>query len=93
MGAASPLYLLERSDVGLVQLDRDLKVVAMNSFARRVQIPTVAANRIRRADHARRRQGDAAGIREHDAVVSAIPHRHVRAARYRADHRQARAAP
>jgi len=35
IGAASPLYLLERSDVGLVQLDRDLKVVAMNSFARR----------------------------------------------------------
>jgi hypothetical protein len=33
--AVSPLYLLERSDVGLVQLDRDLKVVAMNSFARR----------------------------------------------------------
>lgn len=33
--AGSPLYLLERSDVGLVQLDRDLKVVAMNSFARR----------------------------------------------------------
>lgn len=32
----SPLYLLERSDVGLVQLDRELKVVAMNSFARRV---------------------------------------------------------
>jgi len=32
----SPLYLLERSDVGLVHLDRDLKVVAMNSFARRV---------------------------------------------------------
>ena len=32
----SPLYLLERSDVGLVQLDRDLKVRAMNSFARRV---------------------------------------------------------
>jgi len=32
---ASPLYLLERSDVGLVQLDRDLKVIAMNSFARR----------------------------------------------------------
>jgi DNA-binding LytR/AlgR family response regulator len=31
----SPLYLLERSDVGLVHLDRDLKVVAMNSFARR----------------------------------------------------------
>ena len=35
-GTGSPLYLLERSDVGLVQLDRDLKVVAMNSFARRV---------------------------------------------------------
>lgn len=34
--SASPLYLLERSDVGLVQLDRELKVVAMNSFARRV---------------------------------------------------------
>jgi hypothetical protein len=34
-GFGSPLYLLERSDVGLVQLDRDLKVVAMNSFARR----------------------------------------------------------
>jgi DNA-binding LytR/AlgR family response regulator len=33
--AGSPLYLLERSDVGLVQLDRDLNVVAMNSFARR----------------------------------------------------------
>lgn len=33
--SGSPLYLLERSDVGLVQLDRDLKVVAMNSFARR----------------------------------------------------------
>jgi LytTR family transcriptional regulator, CO-responsive transcriptional regulator RcoM len=33
--AGSALYLLERSDVGLVQLDRDLKVVAMNSFARR----------------------------------------------------------
>jgi DNA-binding LytR/AlgR family response regulator len=31
----SPLYLLERSDVGVVQLDHDLKVVAMNSFARR----------------------------------------------------------
>jgi len=31
----SPLYLLERSDVGVVQLDRDLRVVAMNSFARR----------------------------------------------------------
>ncbi len=33
--AASPLYLLERFDVGVVQLDRDLKVAAMNSFARR----------------------------------------------------------
>jgi len=33
---SSPLYLLERSDVGVVHLDRDLKVVAMNSFARRV---------------------------------------------------------
>ncbi|GAB4473608.1 MAG: LytTR family transcriptional regulator DNA-binding domain-containing protein [Burkholderiaceae bacterium] len=33
--AGSPLYLLERSDVGLVHLDRDLKVVSMNSFARR----------------------------------------------------------
>lgn len=36
VNASSPLYLLERSDVGLVHLDRDLKVVAMNSFARRV---------------------------------------------------------
>jgi hypothetical protein len=35
VGNSSPLYLLERSDVGLVQLDRDLKVTAMNSFARR----------------------------------------------------------
>lgn len=35
MAAGSPLYLLERSDVGLVQLDRELRVVAMNSFARR----------------------------------------------------------
>jgi nitrogen fixation/metabolism regulation signal transduction histidine kinase len=35
VGTSSPLYLLERSDVGLVHLDRDLKVVAMNSFARR----------------------------------------------------------
>lgn len=34
--AGSPLYLLERSDVGLVQLDRELRVVAMNSYARRV---------------------------------------------------------
>jgi LytTR family transcriptional regulator, CO-responsive transcriptional regulator RcoM len=35
VATSSPLYLLERSDVGLVHLDRDLKVVAMNSFARR----------------------------------------------------------
>ena len=35
VGTSSPLYLLERSDVGLVHLDRDLKVTAMNSFARR----------------------------------------------------------
>jgi DNA-binding LytR/AlgR family response regulator len=35
LGNSSPLYLLERSDVGLVHLDRDLKVVAMNSYARR----------------------------------------------------------
>jgi hypothetical protein len=35
VSAGSPLYLLERSDVGVVQLDRELKVVAMNSFARR----------------------------------------------------------
>ncbi|MBX3603878.1 MAG: LytTR family transcriptional regulator DNA-binding domain-containing protein [Piscinibacter sp.] len=33
--SANPLYLLERSDVGVVQLDRELTVVAMNSFARR----------------------------------------------------------
>ncbi len=32
----SPLYLLERSDVGIVHLDRQLVVVAMNSYARRV---------------------------------------------------------
>jgi len=36
MQSRSPLYLLERSDVGVVQLDRDLRVTAMNSFARRV---------------------------------------------------------
>jgi hypothetical protein len=36
MATRSPLYLLERSDAGVVHLDRDLKVVAMNSFARRV---------------------------------------------------------
>ncbi|MGA2549525.1 MAG: LytTR family transcriptional regulator DNA-binding domain-containing protein [Burkholderiaceae bacterium] len=35
MHFGSPLYLLERSDVGVVQLDRELRVVAMNSFARR----------------------------------------------------------
>ncbi len=35
-GGSNPLYLLERSDVGLVQLDAELKVVAMNSFARRL---------------------------------------------------------
>jgi LytTR family transcriptional regulator, CO-responsive transcriptional regulator RcoM len=34
--AGSPLHLLERSDVGVVQLDSSLAVVAMNSFARRV---------------------------------------------------------
>lgn len=33
--SGSPLYLLERSDVGVVHLDRELTVVAMNSFARR----------------------------------------------------------
>jgi hypothetical protein len=32
----SPLYLLERSDVGVVHLDKQLVVVAMNSYARRV---------------------------------------------------------
>lgn len=32
----SPLYLLERFDVGVVQLDRDLRVASMNGFARRV---------------------------------------------------------
>lgn len=31
----SPLYLLERSDVGVVHLNKELAVVAMNSFARR----------------------------------------------------------
>ncbi|MFT3817359.1 MAG: LytTR family transcriptional regulator DNA-binding domain-containing protein [Rubrivivax sp.] len=36
MTQTSPLYLLERSDVGVVQLDRENRVVAMNSFARRV---------------------------------------------------------
>ena len=33
---ASSLYALERSDVGVVQLDRELRVVSMNSLARRV---------------------------------------------------------
>ena len=33
--STSPLYQLERSDVGVVQLDRELRVVAMNAFARR----------------------------------------------------------
>jgi hypothetical protein len=33
---SSVLYLLERSDVGIVNLDRDLRVVSMNSFAHRV---------------------------------------------------------
>lgn len=32
----SPLYLLERFDVGLVELDADRRVTAMNDFARRV---------------------------------------------------------
>lgn len=32
----SPLYLLERSDVGIVQLDAQRHVVGMNDFARRV---------------------------------------------------------
>ncbi len=35
MHSRSPLYLLERTDVGVVHLDRDLAVVAMNSYARR----------------------------------------------------------
>ena len=33
--SSSPLYLLERFDVGVVHLDRDLVVTAMNAFARR----------------------------------------------------------
>jgi len=36
MQLGSPLYFLERSDVGVVQLAPDLRVMAMNSFARRV---------------------------------------------------------
>ncbi len=34
--AVSPLLLLERFDVGVVQLDEERRVVAMNAFARRV---------------------------------------------------------
>lgn len=34
--AVSPLYLLERFDVGIVQLDADRRVVGMNDYARRV---------------------------------------------------------
>jgi hypothetical protein len=34
--SVSPLYLLERSDVGIVQLDARRHVVGMNDFARRV---------------------------------------------------------
>lgn len=34
--AVSPLYLLERFDVGIVHLDGDRRVVGMNDFARRV---------------------------------------------------------
>jgi LytTR family transcriptional regulator, CO-responsive transcriptional regulator RcoM len=33
---SSPLYLLERFEVGIVQLDADRHVVGMNDFARRV---------------------------------------------------------
>jgi hypothetical protein len=36
MTNSSPLYLLERSDAGAVLLDRENKVIAMNSYARRV---------------------------------------------------------
>ena len=32
----SPLYLLERFDVGVIELDAERRVVAMNDFARRV---------------------------------------------------------
>jgi LytTR family transcriptional regulator, CO-responsive transcriptional regulator RcoM len=35
-GFSTSLYALERIDVGIVQLDRELRVVAMNSLARRV---------------------------------------------------------
>jgi hypothetical protein len=34
--AVSPLYLLERFDVGVVQLDAKRHVVGMNDFARRL---------------------------------------------------------
>jgi hypothetical protein len=34
--SASPLYLMERFDVGIVQLDAQRRVVGMNDFARRV---------------------------------------------------------
>lgn len=34
-GSGSWLYLLERFDIGLVQLDRDLHVIGMNEFARK----------------------------------------------------------
>jgi hypothetical protein len=33
---SSVLYLLERSDVGVVHLDRELRVISMNTFAHRV---------------------------------------------------------
>ncbi len=36
MPQASPLYLLERFDVGLVHLDAERRVVSMNDYARRV---------------------------------------------------------
>lgn len=36
MPATSPLYLFERSEVGVVIIDRELKVTSMNSYARRV---------------------------------------------------------
>ncbi len=32
----SPLYLLERFDVGIVRLDAERRVLDMNAFARRV---------------------------------------------------------
>jgi len=36
VAGTSPLYILERFDCGVVHIDRDLCVVAMNDFARRV---------------------------------------------------------